>query len=166
VKDIAQIALLFTLILSSCTESPLSFLLPPTPRQYGTNDYAVGEAQPYPQEVILAKKRLANFIRRAGPKQRQVLDQNPYVAVQANELLAGEVWPLLRELSSGRVKTMQYVQDLQNQPNYWVKFLLLFDGRTQRLLKSDGVLIMDEPQRGSVANFAGTKAIYAGAGWW
>jgi hypothetical protein len=166
VKDITQIALLFTLILSSCTESPLSFLLPPTPRQYGTNDYAVGEAQPYPQEVILAKKRLANFIRRAGPKQRQVLDQNPYVAVQANELLAGEVWPLLRELSSGRVKTMQYVQDLQNQPNYWVKFLLLFDGRTQRLLKSDGVLIMDEPQRGSVANFAGTKAIYAGAGWW
>jgi hypothetical protein len=166
VKDISQIALLFTLILSSCTESPLSFLLPPTPRQYGTNDYAVGEAQPYPQEVILAKKRLANFIRRAGPKQRQVLDQNPYVAVQANELLAGEVWPLLRELSSGRVKTMQYVQDLQNQPNYWVKFLLLFDGRTQRLLKSDGVLIMDEPQRGSVANFAGTKAIYAGAGWW
>ena len=165
-KNIAQIALLFTLLLSSCTESPLSFLLPPTPRQYGTNDYAVGEAQPYPQEVILAKKRLANFIRRAGPKQRQVLDQNPYVAVQANELLAGEVWPLLRELSSGRVKTVQYVQDLQNQPNYWVKFLLLFDGRSQRLLRSDGVLIMDEPQRGSVANFAGTKAIYAGAGWW
>jgi hypothetical protein len=166
VKNIAQIALLFTLLLSSCTESPLSFLLPPTPRQYGTNDYAVGEAQPYPQEVILAKKRLANFIRRAGPKQRQVLDQNPYVAVQANELLAGEVWPLLRQLSSGRVKTMQYVQDLQNQSNYWVKFLLLFDGRTQRLLRSDGVLIMDEPQKGSVANFAGTKAIYAGTGWW
>jgi hypothetical protein len=166
VKNIAEIALLFTLLLSSCTESPLSFLLPPTPKQYGTNDYAVGEAQPYPQEVILAKKRLANFIRRASPKQRQVLDQNPYVAVQAGELLAGEIWPLLRELSSGRVKTMQYVQDLQNQPNYWVKFLLLFDGRTQRLLRSDGVLIMDEPQRGSVAAFAGTKAIYAGTGWW
>ncbi|HEX6563426.1 MAG TPA: hypothetical protein VF020_04030 [Chthoniobacterales bacterium] len=165
-KHFPLIALLFTLPLSSCTESPLSFLLPPTPGQYGTNDYAVGEAQPYPQEVILAKKRLANFIRRAGPKQRQVLDQNPYVAVQANELLAGEVWPLLRQLSSGRVKTMQYVQDLQNQSNYWVKFLLLFDGRTQRLLRSDGVLIMDEPQRGSVANFGGTKAIYAGAGWW
>jgi len=166
VKNIAQIALLFTLLLSSCTESPLSSLLPPTPRQYGTNDYAVGEAQPYPQEVKLAKKRLANFIRRAGANQRQLLDRNPYVAVQANELVAGDVWPLLRQLSSGRVKTMQYVQDLQNQPNYWVKFLLLFDGRTQRLLRSDGVLIMDEPQRGSVANFAGTKAIYAETGWW
>ncbi|MBV9732225.1 MAG: hypothetical protein JO275_05550 [Verrucomicrobia bacterium] len=164
-KNIPQIALLSTLLLSSCTEIS-SVLVPPAPRQYGTNDYAVGEAQPYPQEVILAKKRLANFIHRAGRKQRQVLDQNPYVAVQASELLAGEVWPLLRELSSGRVKTMQYVQDLQNQPNYWVKFLLLFDGRTQRLLRSDGVLIMDEPQRGSVVDFAGTKAIYAGTGWW
>jgi hypothetical protein len=165
VKQFPLIALLVPLFLSSCTEIS-SVLVPPGPRQYGKNDYAVGEAQPYPQEVLLAKKRLANFIRRAGPKQRQVLNQNPYVAVQANELLAGDVWPLLRELSSGRVKTMQYVQDLQNQPNYWVKFLLLFDGRTQRLLRSDGVLIMEEPQRGSVADFAGTRAIYAGTGWW
>jgi len=166
VKNIPQIALLIALVLSSCTESPLSPLLPPAPRQYGANDYAVGEAQPYPQEVKLAKQRLANFIRRADPKQRQLLDQNPYVAVQATELLAGEIWPLLRELSSGRVRTMQYTQDLENQPNYWVKFLLLFDQRTQRLVRSDGVLVMDSPRRGSVGNFAGVTAIYAGTGWW
>ena len=85
---------------------------------------------------------------------------------QANELLAGEVWPLLRELSSGRVRTMDYVQDFENQPNYPVEFLLLFDQRTGHLVRSDGVLIMDEPQRGSVADFAGTRAIYAGTGWW
>jgi hypothetical protein len=167
VKNIPKIALLICLVLSSCTElSPLSSLLPPTPRQYGGNDYAVGEAQPYPQEVQLAKKRLANFIRRADPKQRQLLDQNPYVAVQANVMLAGEDWPLLRELSSGRVRTIDYVQDQQNIPNYQVEFVLLFDQRTRRLVRSDGVLIMDEPRRGSVANFAGTKAMYAGTGWW
>jgi hypothetical protein len=166
VKNIPQIALLFSLLLSSCTESPLSFLLPPTPTRYGGNDYAVGEAQPYPQEVQLAKKRLANFIRRADAKQRQLLDQNPYVAVQANVLSAGEDWPLLRELSSGRVRTMDYVQDLQNIPNYQVDFLLLFNARTGGLVRSDGVLIMDEPRRGSVADFAGVKAIYAGVGWW
>ena len=165
-KKIPQIALLITLLLSACTDSPLSALLPPTPRQYGRNDYAVGEAQPYPQEVKLAKQRLANFIRRAGPKQKQLLDQNPYVAVQANQLLAGEIWPLLRELSSGRVRTIDYVQDLENQPNYPVEFLLLFDQRSGRLVQSDGVLIMDEPRRGSVADFAGVKAIYAGTGWW
>ena len=164
-KNIPQIALLTALLLSSCTEIN-NVVLPPAPRQYGTNDYAVGEAQPYPQEVKLAKQRLANFIRRADPKQRRLLDQHPYVAVQATELVAGDVWPLLRQLSSGRVNTTQYVQDLQNQSNYWVKFLLLFDQRTQHLLRSDGVLIMEEPRRGSVAEFAGVKAIYAGTGWW
>ena len=164
VKNIPQIALLTALLLSSCTE--LTSLLPPTPTQYSANDYAVGEAQPYPQEVKLAKQRLANFIRRADPKQKELLDRNPYVAVQATELVAGDVWPLLRQLSSGKVKTTQYVQDLQNQSNYWVKFLLLFDERTQHLLRSDGVLIMEEPRRGSVAEFAGVKAIYAGTGWW
>jgi hypothetical protein len=166
VKNIPKIALLIALALSSCTESPLSPLLPLSPRQYGTNDCAVGEAQPYPQEVKLAKQRLANFIRRADPKQRQLLDQNPYVAVQASELVAGEVWPLMRELSSGRVRTMQYVQDFQNIPNYPVEFLLLFDHRTQHLVRSDGVLVMDPPRRGSVGGFAGVRAIYAGTGWW
>lgn len=163
-KHIPLIGLLVALLLSSCTE--LTFVLPPSPNHYGASDYAVGEAKPYPQEVKLAQQRLANFIRRANPRQRQLLDQNPYVAVQASEIVAGEDWPLLRQLSSGRVKTMQYVQDQQNQPNYWVKFLLLFDGRNQRRLRSDGVLIMEEPQRGAVAEFAGVKAIYAGTGWW
>jgi hypothetical protein len=167
VKNIPKIALLFTLALSSCTQSsPLSSLLPPTPRKYGGNDYAVGEAQPYPQEVQLAKKRLANFVRRADAKQKQLLDRNPYVAVQANIMSAGEDWPLLRELSSGRVRTMDYVQDLENMPNYQVDFLLLFNARTGGLVRREGVLIMDEPQRGSVADFAGVRAIYAGTGWW
>jgi hypothetical protein len=167
VKNIPKIVLLFTLVLSSCTQSStLSSLLPPTPRQYGGNDYAVGEAQPYPQEVQLAKKRLANFIRRADAKQKQLLDRIPNVAVQANIMSAGEDWPLLRELSSGRVRTMDYVQDLENIPNYQVDFLLLFNARTGGLVRSEGVLIMDEPQRGSVADFAGVRAIYAGTGWW
>src|SRR5258708_31357162 len=94
VKNIPQVALLIALFLSSCTE-----LLPPAPKQYGANDYAVGEAKPYPQEVSLAKKRLQNFILRADPKQRALLAQNPYVAVQASELVDGEIWALLRQVS-------------------------------------------------------------------
>jgi hypothetical protein len=165
VKNFTKIALLMALVLSSCTE--VGSLLPPTPRQYGYNDYAVGEAQPYPQEVILAKKRLVNFIRRArSPRQKQVLEENPYVAVQAGQLVAGEIWPLMRELASGRVRTNHYIYDLENTPNYPVEFVLLFDQQTQRLVRPDGVLIMTDPQRGSVADFAGVKAIYAGAGWW
>ena len=167
-KNIPKIVLLTALLLSSCTNlGLLSPLVPPSPKGYGTNDYAVGEAQPYPQEVKLAQRRLANFIRRATPRQKQLLEQNQFVAVQAYELTAGEIWPLLRELASGRARAMQYyIQDFRNQSAYPVKFLLLFDSRNERLVRPDGVLILDTPPRGSVAEFAGVKAIYAETGWW
>ena len=162
VKNIPRIALLVSLFLSSCT-----VLVPPSPQKYGANDYAVGEAKPYPQEVKLGKLRLENFIRRANRSQKQVLEENPYVAVQASELVAGEDWPLLRELASGRVRAGQYyTQDLRNMPNYPVKFLLIYDARTQRLVRPIGVLVIDTPNTGKVAAFAGIKAVYASTGWW
>ena len=157
--------MLLPLLLSGCTL--LQPLLPPSSgNPYGANDYAVGEAEPYPQEVKLGKQRLENFIRRANPKQQALLAENPYVAVQAYELVAGEVWPLLRRLAGGRVRTKYYSQDFKNQSAYPVKFLLLFDQRTQRLIRPDGVLAFDTPQRGAVGAFAGVNAIYAGTGWW
>jgi hypothetical protein len=163
VKNILQIPLLLSLFLSSCT-----VLVPPGPPQkYGADDYAVGQAEPYPQEVKLGRQRLENFIRRANPKQKQLLAENPYVAVQANELVAGEDWPLLRELASGRARASQYyMQDFRNLPNFPVKFLLIYDTRTERLVKSIGVLVVDTPNLGQVASFTGVRAVYAGTGWW
>jgi hypothetical protein len=163
VKNTPQIALLISLFLSSCT-----VLVPPGPPQkYGANDYAVGQAEPYPQEVKLGKKRLENFIRRANPRQKQLLAETPYVAVQANELVAGEDWTLLRELASGKARAAQYyMQDFRNVSNFPVEFLLIYDARTERLVKSIGVLIIDTPNLGQVANFTGVRAVYAGTGWW
>jgi hypothetical protein len=34
------------------------------------------------------------------------------------------------------------------------------------LVRNSGVLVMDTPNRGSVGEFAGIRAIYAGTGWW
>jgi len=164
VRTLSRSILVLSLFLSSCTL--VQPLLPPTPKTYGSGDYAVGEAEPYPREVRLAKERLQNFIRRANPSQKVLLDRNPYVAVQANELVAGEIWPLLRELSGGRVRAKYYSQDFTNQPAYPVKFLLIFDWRTQRLVSEDGVLVIDTPGPGSVGQFAGIRALYAGTGWW
>ena len=162
-KNLSPFIWLFSLLFSSCT-----VLWPtPSPKQYGADDYAVGEARPYRQEVALAKRRLQNFIRRADAKQKRLLARAPYVAVQANELVAGEIWPLLRDLATGQARATQYyMQDFRNRSEYPVRFLLIFDDRTQRLLKPEGVLIIDTPSRGYVAEFAGTKAIYAGTGWW
>lgn len=163
VKNIRQIALLLALFVSSCT-----ILVPPGPSQsYGTDDYAVGQAEPYPQEVKLGRQRLENFIRRANPRQKQLLAENPYVAVQANQLVAGEDWPLLRELASGRARAGQYyTKDFRNLSNFPVKFLLIYDTQTERLVNKIGVLVVDTPNTGQVASFAGVRAVYAGTGWW
>jgi hypothetical protein len=162
VKGCASFALLLTLLLSSC-----EVLLPSGPKAYGPNDYALGEARPYPQEVRLAKLRLRNFLRRANARQRLALDQNLYVAIQANEITAGEDWPLLRELSTGQVRaTDLYASDFRNRSAFGVKFLLIFNRRTGQLLKPIGVLAADTPLRGRVGEFARVRAIYGGTGWW
>jgi hypothetical protein len=162
VKRWFPFALLLTLSLSSC-----AVLFPPGPLAYGPDDYAIGEAQPFPQEIKLAKLRLRNFLRRADPRQRLALNQNPYVAIQANEIAASDDWQLLRELSTGQVRaTSLYASDFRNRAAFGVKFLLIFNSRSERLLRPLGILAADTPVRGAVGEFAGVKAIYGGTGWW
>jgi hypothetical protein len=165
VKRCALFALLLVLSLNSC--EVLRPLLPLAPQKYGSNDYALGEAEPYRQEVKLAKLRLRNFLRRANPRQRLLLSQNPYVAIQAAEITAGEDWHLMRQLSSGRARASDlYASDFRNRSAFPIKFLLIFNGDTKQLLKPVGVLVADTPLRGTVGEFAGVAAIYGGTGWW
>jgi hypothetical protein len=162
VKILPSVVLLLTPLLSSC-----EILFPRVQQVWGPNDYAVGVAPPYPQEVKLAKLRLRNFLRRANPRQRLVVEQIPYVAIQANEITAGEDWPLMRQLSTGRLRATElYATDFRNRSAFEVKFLLIFNSRTWQLLKPVGVLAADTPLRGTVGQFAGVKAIYGGTGWW
>jgi hypothetical protein len=162
VKRCALFALPLTLLLTSC-----ELLFPPERTAYGPDDYALAQARPYPEEVKLAKLRLRNFLRRASSNQRLALDRNPYVAIQANEITAGEDWELLRMLSTGRVRaTNLYASDFRNRSAFGVKFLLIFNSRTGHLLRPIGILAADTPLRGRVGEFAGVRAIYGGTGWW
>jgi hypothetical protein len=94
------------------------------------------------------------------------LGQNPVVAVQANEIDASEVSGLVPQLATGRVgAAVAYYSDPDNDPTTVpVKFLLLFDSRTGHLVSPEGVLVIDTPPRGAVANFGGVQAVYAGTG--
>jgi hypothetical protein len=169
VKIPASFVFLLTLSLSSCEIFPRvsQLLFPRVSQPWGPNDYAVGVAPPYPQEVKLAKLRLRNFLRRADQRQRLVVEQNPYVAIQANEITAGEDWPLMRRLSTGRPRATElYSTDFRNRSAFGVKFLLIFNSRTGELLRPIGVLAADTPLRGAVGQFAGIRAIYGGTGWW
>jgi hypothetical protein len=151
------------LTISSCTSFDTS-----TGAGLGAIDHAVQHAAPNTQEIALAQKRLQNFLRRADTRQRGLLGQNPVVAVQANQIDANEVPGLIYQLSSGRVGTAvtYYASDPDDPTAVPVKFLLLFDSRTGRLVSPEGVLVIDTPPRGTIANFGGVHAVYAGTGWW
>ena len=55
---------------------------------------------------------------------------------------------------------------ISNTANIPVEFLLVFDQRTGHLAASDGVLVVGTPIRGSIGQYGGIQAIYAGGGWW
>lgn len=134
---------------------------------FGPDDYAIGLAQPYPSEARLAQKRLHNFLSRATAQDRRILEETPYVAVQAYQLTSGEVPWLPHRLGFGKVRAVRhYANDFVERTNVPVKFVVLFDHRTERLASPDGVLVIDTPSRGAIGKFGGFRAVYAGTGWW
>ena len=134
---------------------------------FGPDDYAVALARPYPSEALIAQKRLHNFLARATARDRRIMEQTPYVAVQAYELTAGEVPWLSHRIGFGKIRAVShYANDFAETSNVPVKFLILFDHRTERLVSPDGVLVIDTPSRGTIGKFGGFRAVYAGTGWW
>jgi hypothetical protein len=135
------------------------------PPQSQEREYSFMTAKPYRAEVERGQQRLAKFLSRLNPKRRALLDQTPYVAVQVYTLTAGEVPGLTERLGKGSVSSSQFGQDIHSGANVEVKFLLIYDARTQKLASEDGVLVTDTPGLNTVGLFEGTRAVYVGAGW-
>jgi hypothetical protein len=135
------------------------------PPQSQEREYSFMTAKPYRAEVERGQQRLAKFLSRLNPKRRALLDQTPYVAVQVYTLTAGEVPGLTGRLGKGSVSSSQFGQDIHSGANVEVKFLLIYDARTQKLASEDGVLVTDTPGLNTVGLFEGTRAVYVGVGW-
>jgi hypothetical protein len=126
-------------------------------------DYSVMTAKPYRAEVERGQQRLAKYLSHLNPKRKALLDQTPYVAVQVYILTAGEVPNLTWRMSKGSVASSQFGQDAENGSSVQVKFLLIYDSRTQKLVGEDGVLVTDTPALNTVGMFDGQHAVYVGA---
>ena len=135
-----------------------------TPPKREEREYSFMTAKPYRSEVQLGQQRLAKFLAHLNPKRRALLDQTPDVAVQVYVLTAGEIPGLTWRLGKGSLSSSQYTQDIRSGANVEVKFLLIFDSRTQQLVGEEGVLVTDTPQRDTVGMFEGTHAVYIGTG--
>ena len=154
-KRLAIILAIGSLILSA------SGATPPKPEE---REYSFMTAKPYRTEVQLGQQRLTKFLSHLNPKRKALLDQTPYVAVQVYVLTAGELPGLTFRLGKGSVASSQYTQDIRDGANVQVKFLLIFDSRTQQVVGEEGVLVTDTPPRDSVGMFEGTHAVYIGTG--
>jgi hypothetical protein len=154
-KHLAVFLALGSLALSALAASP----------PLAERDYSFMTAKPYRAEVQRGQQRLAKFLSRLNPKRRALLDQTPYVAVQVYVLTAGEVPGLTWRMGKGSVASSQFGQDIQNGANVQVKFLLIYDSRTQKLVGEDGVLVTDTPALNTVGMFDGKHAVYVGTGW-
>ena len=142
----------------------LSVSAAPPPKSQ-ERDYSFMTAKPYRAEVERGQQRLAKFLSRLNPKRRALLDQTPYVAVQVYTLTAGEVPGLTWRMGKGSVASTQFAQDIHSGANVEVKFLLIYDTRTQKLVGEEGVLVTDTPALNTVGVFEGTRAVYVGTGW-
>jgi hypothetical protein len=152
--------ILIFLALVSLALSALAANPPPEER-----DYSFMTAKPYRLEVERGQQRLTKFLSRLNPKRRALLDQTPLVAVQVYVLTAGEVPGLTFRMGKGSVPSTQFGQDIQNGASVQVKFLLIYDSRTQQLVGEDGVLVTDTPALNTVGMFDGKHAVYIGTGW-
>jgi hypothetical protein len=128
-------------------------------------EYSIMTAKPYRAEVARGQQRLTKFLSHLNPKRRALLDQTPYVAVEVYILTAGEVPGLTFRLGKGSVASSQFGQDMQSGASVEVKFLLIYDSRTQQLAEEDGVLVTDTPAINTIGTFDGKRAVYVGQGW-
>ena len=127
-------------------------------------EYSFMTAKPYRIEVQRGQQRLAKFLAHLDPKRRALLDQTPYVAVQVYTLSAGEIFGLTTRLGKGSVTSSQFDQDIRSGSQVQVKFLVIYDARTQQMVGDEGVLVTDTPPRYTVGTFEGTRALYVGQG--
>jgi hypothetical protein len=155
-KRLATFLAIGSLVLSALAAAPSSPL---------EREYSFMTAKPYRAEVERGQQRLAKFLTRLNPKRRALLDQTPFVAVQVYTLGAGEIPGLTWRLGKGSVNSTQYAQDIHAGANVQVKFLLIYDSRTQKLANEEGVLVTDTPALNTIGLFEGKPAVYVGTGW-
>jgi hypothetical protein len=127
--------------------------------------YSLGEAEPYPEEVDFAYRRLWKFLQHPNATTRVSLQQTAFVAVQVGEFSAGDVPSVLARLKRGKGQATTFYGSDPNQPaDARLQFLIVFDWRTRRPIGPVGFFVNDTPNRGKIGKFGDFLAVYAGTG--
>ena len=132
----------------------------------GERDYGITTKDPAPLEIQRGQQRLANYLKHLTPKRQALLARIPYVAVQVYEMSSSDSPYIMGALARNNIAASEYYGEDpdHNLTNVPVRFVLLYDWRTSRLVGKTGYLLTDVPRVDTIAFIYDERAVFAGTG--
>ena len=132
----------------------------------GERDYGITTKDPAPIEIQRGQQRLANYLKHLTPKRQALLAQNPYVAVQVYQMTSLDSPYIIGALVKNSIAASEYYggDPGHNITNVPVRFVVLYDWRTSRMVGKTGYLLTDVPRVDTIAFIYDERAVYAGTG--
>ena len=125
-------------------------------------DYAIDTYYPPADATARAEQRAREWWQR---NQSRLGEPTPYLAVQTNLLLQGEiVQNLYEKLNRAKTTSLFWAQGFDRYPVFTIYGVVIFDTRTGRVVSPQGYAVVDTPHRGKVVRFGPYIARYIGTG--
>jgi hypothetical protein len=125
-------------------------------------DYAIDAYTPAADAAAQAEQRARGWWQRHAGRFGA---QPPYLAVQTNQLLQGEiVQDLYAKMLRAKTSSLFFAQAYEAYPTAPIYGVVIFDARTGHLVGPQGYAVVDTPPRGSIARFGPYVARYIGTG--
>ena len=143
-------------VLAACTLTDPNAVSP-------RGDYAIDTYYPPGDAIATAQQRAREWWQR---HQQRFGAQPPYLAVQTNLLLQGDVTASMEQkLFRANTASLFFAQNsFRRTPIFTIYGVVIFDVRTGRVVSPQGYAVVDTPARGRVAQFGPYIARYIGTG--
>jgi hypothetical protein len=128
-------------------------------------DYSIAVGKAYPNEAEIAQRRVDKYLAHLSAAQRERLNQNEYLAVEAITLPVAEVPGLSGQIATGKLQaTSVYGQNPADRLSATARFIMIFDTKTGQPVGDEGYIVVDTPAIGKLGIFGGYTAVYIGRG--
>ena len=125
-------------------------------------DFAVDAYTPPADATALAEQRARAWWQQHGARFGA---QPPYLAVQTNMLLPGEiVQDLYAKMIRSKTSSLFFAQGGDEDSTTNIYSVVIFDTRTGHVVSPQGHAVVDTPSRGRIARFGPYLARYIGSG--
>ena len=152
-RSVRFLTLLFGIFLVSCASNKEVI------------DYSIAVGKAYPNEAEIAQRRVDKYLAHLSTPQRERLNQNEYLAVEAITVPVAEVPGLSGQIATGKLQAASvYAQNPTDRLSATARFIMIFDTKTGQPVGDEGYIVVDTPAVGKLGIFGGYTAVYIGRG--